>query len=71
MPLYYNDLSGSVLRPRLNLSVHLLQVFTILSLHTKWIKTALQALSSEVRVVFADSSVILYWSRSTYWMEEV
>lgn len=71
MPLCYNDLSGSVLRPRLNLNVHLLQVFTTLSLQTKWIKTAPQALSSGVGGAFADSSVILYWSLSTYLMDEV
>lgn len=47
-PLYCNDLSGSVLRPRPNLNVHLLQVFTTLSLQTKWIKTAQQASSSGV-----------------------
>lgn len=49
---YYNDLSGSASRPRLNLKVHLLQVAAALSppqpRATKWIKTAQQASSSGV-----------------------
>lgn len=58
-PLYCNDLSGSVLRLRPNLNVHLLQVFTTLSLQTKWIKTAQQASSSGVGILVWGGGVIL------------